>query len=752
MGIFSKSETPSPNIKRQTFDLSFANNLTMQLGKLYPTFVKEVLPNDTFKIGCNYGIRFMPTAFPIQSKLKFRTQFFYVRNRNLWKNFPNFWTGLGSQEQFPKVLYSKYCKNGELGDYLGLPTTLYGSVNKSSVFAFTPCIPNSNDGFHYTLYFTSEPSVRFFADCGKIHGNILPYNEVNGDGFFTMLFKVDNIKSTSKIKFFYYLPNGVNPLPELKIVNFNLDSFPSSNTTVPSTTLNCQIGDILDEHSIIDGAQCYSVEVTFSDDVKLPYIAIEFPYSATSSTDFITPTRPLQVSDLSTIQHYEGLNFTDNVLSEGNNLQCFTYTPSYIDYEGVDYPSADSLNTSYVSYSPLSNLTASDFAKGYVSALPFRAYESIYNAFYRDDRNNPYKVNGVVEPNVYLPTTDGGLDTNLYELHHANWEQDFLTTAVDSPQLGPAPLVGITSTGIGTFQSDDGSSHEVKFTTASDSDTITGVDFSDLASVPADVRKSAMNIATEGISISDFRSVNSYQRWLEVRLRSGLKYRDQIAGHFGITPSYAELDMPEFIGGFSSPISVSQVNQTSSGSDSDPLGSYAGQMFAVGTSDNYINFHCDEPGFIIGISFIVPTPIYSQVMPKHFLKFDRLDYFFPTFANLGYQPIKLSEVAPLQASFAGYQTDETFGYQQAWYDYKQSIDECHGLFRTSLSDFLLMRTFATVPSLQSDFLTVQQEQLNQIFTVNTDSDGNPVDPALGQLHFDCVVKREVPRISIPRLE
>ena len=58
---------------------------------------------------------------------------------------------------------------------------------------------------------------------------------------------------------------------------------------------------------------------------------------------------------------------------------------------------------------------------------------------------NPYYVNGQVQYNQWIPTYDGGLDDNIYELRYAKWERDFLTTAVQSPQQGTAPLVGITT-------------------------------------------------------------------------------------------------------------------------------------------------------------------------------------------------------------------------------------------------------------------------------------------------------------------
>ena len=80
-----------------------------------------------------------------------------------------------------------------------------------------------------------------------------------------------------------------------------------------------------------------------------------------------------------------------------------------------------------------------------ISAYAFRAYEGIYNAYFRDNRNNPYYINGEVQYNQWIPSYESGADSNIDELHYANWEKDFLTTAVQSPQQGTAPLVGITT-------------------------------------------------------------------------------------------------------------------------------------------------------------------------------------------------------------------------------------------------------------------------------------------------------------------
>ena len=114
---------------------------------------------------------------------------------------------------------------------------------------------------------------------------------------------------------------------------------------------------------------------------------------------------------------------------------------SYLFYDYADSPADLTLATSPY-YSSVGNNNDKQIK---ISAYAFRAYEGIYNAYIRDNRNNPYYVDGQVQYNQWIPTYDGGLDDNIYELRYANWERDFLTTAVQSPQQGTAPLVGITT-------------------------------------------------------------------------------------------------------------------------------------------------------------------------------------------------------------------------------------------------------------------------------------------------------------------
>lgn len=714
--VFNKQNQPVHKPKRNTFDLSYQNNLTMQMGRLYPCFCKEVLPGDTFEIDTAFGLRFMPLAFPIQTKIRADVHYFYVRNRNLWEDWPNFIGKTGSNDYVFPVLSERSFATSSLADYLGVPTTIVGAnsdVIASSVtsgtpvlglsyfkvksiddyplgelFGMTGAVNNGTFGFQASTTNHGKGSTYWYgtsdsSDVGSVHfvkGTTVSFTEAVASD------------SSSLNDYYYYIVSSVNTTGLTKIGR--LSSF------APGRVVGNNI-----EFDVIE-----SFDSTFNLSI-------------------------LVISKNTVLGEYK-----DGTWQGTDSYPVPTFSFNYVVLS----------NNNVIEVSSASHQVKNEFPR--ISALPFRAYESIYNAFYRDQRNNPFIVNGVNDPNVYLPNKKGGVDDYNYDFHNRNWEQDFLTSAVPTPQQGVAPLVGLTSTGVATFADTDGTQYNVKMTTAEDGDTITGAEYT--TNIPNSVARSIVNVATSGISINDFRGVNALQRWLETNMRRGFKYKDQILSHFGVDVSYAELDMPEFLGGVTQMVDIQQINQTAP-TAGDPLGSYAGQASAVGSSNHTVRHYCDEHGFIIGIISIVPVPCYSQVMPKHFLKNSPLDFFFPEFGHLGLQPIKYSEVCPYQAAYNNVPLESTFGYQRAWYDYIASVDEVHGQFRTDLRDFLLGRVYNSVPSLNESFLTVSPEQLNNIFTVNTvEIDGNvvPISPILGQLHFRCIAKRPIPRYGVPRLE
>lgn len=744
-GPFGKNAQPATRPKRNTFDLSHQNNLTMEFGKLYPFLCEPVLPGDSVRLDTAFGIRAMPTAFPLQTKIRADVHYFYVRNRNLWKDWPDF---IGKMRDDLVLPYTNNQYNpldeSSLVDYLGLPTSPVSVRRPLNVFlGGSPFVSSTVLRISDTYAFRPDNSDNY-----TWHPPVISYSEIPNIACYPSATSGTNIPVTTPC----FQLSGIDDISNIDLFNNSVDRiyltfrFPVTATQDESLQYTpCLIGSVTCSS---DRLTTLGLSPEINPKVTIPYTTRTVPGDAVYFT--------LELS-IDWYNEQRNQNFTqwEEVLSDVAGYHIAFLPTSALSTE-VFQRFAESCQVSYVTSeytrSASDPSVGSDPAFNFnFNALPLRAYESIYNSFYRNEINNPYILDGSPVYNEYIPTKEGGLDTNTYSLRRRNWEQDFITTATTSPQQGIAPLVGITNTGRATFvDPDSGTNYEVQLTTADDGDTITGATYQ--SNLPNSVARSLVNVATSGISISDFRGVNALQRWLEINLRRGYKYKDQIMSHFGVDISYAELDMPEFLGGATQWFDSSQINQTSEASDESPLGSYAGQLSLVGGSKHPVTKYFDEHGYIIGIVSIAPVPVYTSTASKDWFKTSPLDYYFPEFGHLGYQPVPFREVAPLETIIEDQDPlSETFGYQRAWYEYMARTDEAHGQFRSLLKDFILMRQFQKAPSLTDEFLTISAGQLNQVFTVNS-VDGVPVAPFLGQIHIKEVMKRPIPRYLSTSLE
>ena len=762
--VFSMSNERVRDVNRNPFDLSFKYSGTFKFGALYPVFCKEVLPGDSWKIDPTFGFEFMPMVFPVQTDIKAHLHFFYVRRRNLWSDFMDYF-GATKENLDPPYLdfaynFDNLAKTGSLGDYMGLPTTVIGDYGQSLIGiedrTFMGTLFQDNNSVSTTpqsLYFESLSSMslalRFLSntltdnvktDYSTFYNNgcNLAAAHYNCADFSTFPLNLSSVEKGCRFRFDF----GANS-EELNFHhvgrNFMFGIIFHGNTgeeemysfvsSVGTTNLN----DICNYIISADG-QKMTVEYVISSDVFKRY------FSASDKLNFevymIAPNgSPIGGSTWS--NPYNDLIYS--AVTRPNfslNISCYPY--SNVDVRDITpetspYWSSESDNKD---------------KQLKISAEPFRAYESVYNCFYRDSRNNPFMINGQPEYNKWLPTKDGGPDQTVYTLHYRNWEPDFLTTAVQSPQQGVAPLVGITTRGDMRFQDQEtGQVYTAKANLAEDGETIESYTVT-TPTMPEGNLLALGDMVTSGISINDFRNVNALQIWLETNMRKGMTFKDIIKGHFNVDVRFDELDMPEFIGGVSRRVVVHSVTQTSSDVEGSPLGSYAGQASLVGASGDSITHYCDEPGYIIGILSITPTPAYSQLLPKHFIKRNILDHFSPEFGHVGFVPIKYNEVCPVQTFNAGDDLNGTFGYQRAWYDYLASTDEIHGLFRTSLRNYLMTRQFDLKPSLSESFLLVDPKQLNEVFASTTENE----DKIIGQIYYDVSVKHPIPKYGVPRLE
>lgn len=773
--IFSKNQGPAVDVKRNTFDLSHCSHLTGKIGDLIPVLCQEVIPGDSFQIDPKFGIRFNPLQFPIQTKMHGIMHFFYVRNRNLFDKWQEYIGKTDDDAVMPYLSLNsarakKMISTGTLGDYLGVPTTLSGAYALQYLLNFDNVL-NSTEFTTYSPHGTSphySHRTDFFGSplemVNRLSSKYIYVGKDTLSGKFeypalsplvlswhysTEHNQAYNNPSWQEL-YGYMSTNSLQRAIDIEQNTFTL--YHSIN--LGSTSRKLSTGAYL----IFTCGQSYDAPLSLSNHCATIPVTLDLDTSGyvvgSYSTDFSSIIENIN-SLIGSHSIYVGLAFDASVADVSYFMSNPTVLPTASSFksvgDGLVFPvsgihTLDATEQGTIGYNPFI-LHGTSFPKIKLNALPFRAYESIYNYFYRDEIIDPFLIDGKEVYNDYIPTHAGGADTHEYLLHKRNWERDYYTSCQSSPQQGVAPLVGISANGTFTF-SDGTNEYTAETTIGDDGETIVGISTYS-PDMPKGSLRQLMDVITNGISINDLRNVNSFQRWLETNIRRGYKYVDQIYSHFGVNPSFKANDMPEFLGGIHAVADISQVTNTSD----NGLGQYAGQMSMFGGSDNKINKFCDEHGYIIGIMCVYPEPVYSQMLPKHFLKTESpLDYYFPEFGHIGMQPITYNEVTPLEVAASDYANNEdtindVFGYQRAWADYLANHDQVHGDFRTSMSEFVASRVFNSKPELGHDFIAIDDNDINDIFVV---TDGS--DKMLGEIRFDIKAQRPIPEFGIPRIE
>ena len=374
-----------------------------------------------------------------------------------------------------------------------------------------------------------------------------------------------------------------------------------------------------------------------------------------------------------------------------------------------------------------------------LNALPIAAYQAIYNEYYRDE-------NLISEVDYKLADGNNTGDvTDLVKMRQRAWEHDYFTASLPFAQKGTAvdiPIGSIDSDVAVQWNSLNVGATEVaiqSYTSGGVPNTtrVIGQSAGQATIGNPDLIAKTSDLDIQPTTINDLRRAFRLQEWLEKNARGGTRYIENILMHFGVRSSDKRLQRPEYITGLKTPVIISEVLNTSATAE-EAQGNMAGHGVAVSTG-KYGNYFCEEHGYIIGIMSVMPQPAYQQGIPKTYLKSDPLDFFWPSFAHIGEQPVTNNELYAYTAT-----AEDTFGYVPRYAEYKYQPSRVAGDFRTVLDYWHLGRIFATQPALNQAFIECDPDQVERIFAVQ---DGE--DNLYCQIMHKIKAVRPMPKFGTP---
>lgn len=378
------------------------------------------------------------------------------------------------------------------------------------------------------------------------------------------------------------------------------------------------------------------------------------------------------------------------------------------------------------------------------SALPLRAYNMIYNEWFRDENlQNSVASNFGDGPDLY---TD-------YTMLRRGKRHDYFTSGLPWPQKGTAVTLPL------------GTSAPIKSTTNSTADALTVLNASGVANymsfpalgnalrlqgttTPTNALYADLSAATAA-TINSIRQAFQIQRLLERDARGGTRYTEIVRSHFGVISPDARLQRPEYLGGGSTPVNVSPIAQQS-GTGVTGSTTPLGQLGGIGTfvaNGHGFRQSFTEHGYVIGLVNVRADLSYQQGMRKLWSRSTRFDFYWPAFAMLGEQAILNKEIY-----CDGSANDNlVFAYQERWGEYRYHPAMITGLFRSTsvgtLDGWHYAQKFASLPTLNSTFIQ-DTPPIDRTLAVGAAANGKQF---IFDSFFNIRAARPLPMYSVPGL-
>lgn len=395
-----------------------------------------------------------------------------------------------------------------------------------------------------------------------------------------------------------------------------------------------------------------------------------------------------------------------------------------------------------------------------VSAFPFRAYALIYNEWYRNEW---------LQEKLPVSLEDGNDTTTNTEIQKRLWQRDYFTQAQPSPQKGPdvtialggtAPVSGtgkalglrgyndtseltsglIWNPALGlSAQGPSGAS--VGSSAASVLPSWTPATYLGVTKDPSQSGLQADLSQASAVTINQLRYASAVQQYQESNALTGNRYAEFIPAMYGVYCPDASLQRPQYIGGMTSPMVISEVLQTSATNLESPQGNMAGHGVSAGVSDE-IRFRATEFGYLMCLMSVMPRTAYFQGIPRWMSRETRYDFALPLFAHIGAQAIKNKEIY----AQGNEDDDKTFGYTLNYDDYRYISNTVSGQLVSTLDYWTAARKFDNLPTLNAEF--VKSNPTTRIFAVE-DQPNN--DHLVFQVAHHIKALRPLPKQGVPGL-
>lgn len=357
-------------------------------------------------------------------------------------------------------------------------------------------------------------------------------------------------------------------------------------------------------------------------------------------------------------------------------------------------------------------------AGAYPSAFTRRAYNLVFNQYYRDE------------------TQDAEISLDSVLVMNRRWRKDYFTSMLPWQQRGIAGALPVSISGSVSFPApvtslnpDHGTVAVVVPTvkqTGADSnlylnklesgaanwDTMGNVKLlagtaSSLSNFQNWLAGNTLSASATTFNVADLRLAFQIQKWQERNARGGARYIEFLQQHYGVSPRDERLQRAEYIGGTRMPVIVSEVLQTSE-TGATPQGTMAGHGLVAG-QDYCAKYTAQEFGLILGVMSIMPKPAYSQGINRQWLRETRYDFYSPEWAHLSEQAVLLRELWATNTDGTGAgQNRRVVGYQGRYNEMRSKDSMTCGLMRFGVTGSFgfwhLARNFSSEPALNPSFL------------------------------------------------